>query len=392
MARPAEPNVSLGSWSCYGNKLGTGFDNQYTLAMIKSMERFTRIMLAALLCVALNLFADKPATDSDADKAWSDLQAATRPTAPKSWEGKQQTDNEKKDYYRPLFLKAADLAKDFYTKYPDDKRAAQAKFYEMRALNMADQMGATNATARLHKLEENKLADPNSSEEEKLQIKFAEVRRKAQGKGEFGTPEFNTELEKGVRELQKEFPKRPEPWQLLVQIAGFSDAAHGKELLTEVVNGSAPDEIKAQAKAQLGKMDRVGKPLDLNFKAVDGRDVDLSKMKGKVVLIDFWATWCGPCVAELPHVKAAYDELHSKGFEIVGISLDNDKSKLTKFTAEKKMEWPQYFDGKQWENEISTKYGIQSIPAMWLVDKKGNLRDINARDDLKGKVEKLLAE
>jgi thiol-disulfide isomerase/thioredoxin len=120
--------------------------------------------------------------------------------------------------------------------------------------------------------------------------------------------------------------------------------------------------------------------------------VDLKNLKGKVVLIDFWATWCGPCVGELPHVKEAYNELHGKGFEVVGISLDSDKSKLTKFVADKKMEWPQYFDGKQWENEISTKYGIQSIPAMWLIDKKGNLRDVNARPDLKGKVEKLLAE
>jgi thiol-disulfide isomerase/thioredoxin len=110
--------------------------------------------------------------------------------------------------------------------------------------------------------------------------------------------------------------------------------------------------------------------------------------------VDFWATWCGPCVAEVPHVVEAYNKLHDKGFEIVGISLDKDadKAKLESFVKENKMPWPQYFDGQYWQNAIAQKYGINSIPAMWLVDKKGNLVDMNGRDGLEGKVEKMLAE
>lgn len=133
-------------------------------------------------------------------------------------------------------------------------------------------------------------------------------------------------------------------------------------------------------------------PLDLQFTALDGSEVDLAKMRGKVVLIDFWATWCGPCVQEIPNVLEAYEELHPKGFEIIGISLDKDKAKLEAFLKEKGMVWPQYFDGKGWQNEISSRFGIQSIPAMWLVDKKGMLVETNAREDLEEKVEKLLAE
>lgn len=132
------------------------------------------------------------------------------------------------------------------------------------------------------------------------------------------------------------------------------------------------------------------KPLDLKFTAVDGSQVDLANLRGKVVLIDFWATWCPPCRGEVPNVVAAYNKYHDQGFDIVGISLDQDKGALLAFTKEHGMVWPQYFDGKGWDNAISRKFGIDSIPAMWLVGKDGKVATTNGREDLAGQVEKLL--
>ena len=135
-----------------------------------------------------------------------------------------------------------------------------------------------------------------------------------------------------------------------------------------------------------------GKPLSLKFTAADGSTVDLAQMRGKVVLIDFWATWCGPCMREVPNVVAAYQKYHDKGFEIIGISLDQNKGTMLRTTAQKGMTWPQYFDGKGWNNAISSGFHVKSIPTMWLVNKNGVLAIPNARADLEGQIAKLLAE
>jgi thiol-disulfide isomerase/thioredoxin len=159
----------------------------------------------------------------------------------------------------------------------------------------------------------------------------------------------------------------------------LKDSAKGDALM-EQLQRDFPDSKRAKMLTQQAAAKKLRASLvegakfpDFDVKDTAGKPLAIANYKGKVVLLDFWATWCPPCRAELPNVIKTYEAYHNKGFEIIGISLDREEQKLASFIKEKNMAWPQYFDGLQWQNKLAVKYGINSIPATFLLDGQGNI-------------------
>jgi peroxiredoxin len=120
---------------------------------------------------------------------------------------------------------------------------------------------------------------------------------------------------------------------------------------------------------------------DFSLSDVNGKMVTLSSFKGKYTLVDFWASWCGPCRAENPNVVAAYNKFHNKGFEILAVSLDEQKDKWMQAIEKDNLTWTQVSDLKGWQSDVAAKYGVQSIPSNFILDKEGKIIAKNLRGE-----------
>jgi thiol-disulfide isomerase/thioredoxin len=201
----------------------------------------------------------------------------------------------------------------------------------------------------------------------------------------------------------------PESDALTVQLATMSQlgaaspqlAGRVQKLVGDVMKNPTAEQMTAEASAQdaaAAKLAQlVNKPLTIAGPSVNGKPFTTADWKGKVILVDFWATWCGPCRAELPRVEKIYADYHAKGLEVLGVSNDQTLDDLTAFLAkDKAMPWPQLFDptaaaAEKW-NPITMGFGIDGIPTMFLIDRKGVCRSVTAREDMEQLIPKLLDE
>ncbi len=340
---------------------------------------------------------NKPAA---ADTAWQAALDASEPLdPPNEWAKQEPTPKAVARFHlraAKLAAEAAAKARQFFTGFPGHPKAFRARVKECELLAVAAHLGDTRQGEPLQSAQRALWNEPKLTDDDRFNIRSAGVQRIAyylQFKGYIVNLD---DFEKPVRELRREFPTRDEPYELLLVLAKnrFWDDQmdQARVLASELAASGVPPSIAEDAGSMLKRFERLGKPLAFKFTALDGREVDLDGMRGRVVLIDCWATWCPPCLREMPHVKAAYEKFHSKGFEVVAISSDDDREALEKFVKENRIPWPQYFDGKGELNRFALQFDVGGIPTMWLVDRKGALRDLNAVKNLSGKIEKLFNE
>jgi thiol-disulfide isomerase/thioredoxin len=173
-------------------------------------------------------------------------------------------------------------------------------------------------------------------------------------------------------------------------------AADACESFVDLLKGVDDSNAKAYATRFEGlgrRLNLLGNPIELTGQQLDGSEFDWDAYRGKVVLVDFWATWCGPCLAEAPNVKKNYEKYHDRGFEVVAISLDTKKSALQDYVKSKQVPWVNLFQsGAGWKHPMAVKYGVSAIPTVFLVNREGNVVSLRARGAELGKQLKILLE
>ena len=151
--------------------------------------------------------------------------------------------------------------------------------------------------------------------------------------------------------------------------------------------------MKDRSEIQASMKALEGKPMVLKGRTVDGKQFSTADLKGKVILVDFWATWCAPCIAELPRVKKLYADYHDKDLEILGVSCDRSEAALTTYLAKNPdMPWTQLFEPDAAWHPLAKQYGVMGIPTMFVIDRNGVCRSVTARSNMEKLIPELLAE
>lgn len=194
-------------------------------------------------------------------------------------------------------------------------------------------------------------------------------------------------------ELGKKHPQNTLVAQVFSMYAGtISGDQEAIDFLKQAVEIYGQTPTGERFKGMLTNRQILGQPMEIAGPTLDGKSFEMSSLQGKVILVDFWATWCGPCVRELPHVKKVYEKYREQGFEVVAISLDNDRAALEKFVKERQVPWVQIiFQNEKergWDNPLARRYGIDSIPATFLIGRDGRVvaRDLRGEKQLEDAV------
>jgi thiol-disulfide isomerase/thioredoxin len=347
--------------------------------MLSAFARCAGLALVALAAATPALAADRPAAAilKDIDAVEMPAFDPAQREDPKAIEAFIQARNKAMD-------KKGKLIRELFHADPDNARLPELFSERWRSMPPIGPQGE----AMLKEIDE----VTAHTKSEKLKADGAFIKLLAAMYQDFQDPE---KAIPAIEAFSKKFPKDERAGELLYQVASqIQDVEKRTKIEDRLLKNYPNSPYVGMIKGARRQREAIGKPFELEFTdAIKGTNVSMKGLKGKVVVLDFWATWCGPCVGEMPNMKKLYSEYKDKGVEFIGISLDSPEDEgglkaLKEFVAENEIPWPQYYQGKGWESEFSANWGINAIPALFVVDPKGNLYSVEAR----GKLEEMIPE
>lgn len=390
------------------------------IAAPSSLRRFAVPALAAVVCSALlTATAAEPATD-DAPAPRASSRTPTVPPVPEGTPADllayidkladpaaMPTSRGRLRYYLRRAAAATVEATDkiLAQTRPDDALHQRAVALKLDALETLREFGEPQAAAALATFAESlgDVRDPALA----ARVRSAAVAAQVDAAIASGRPDDAAPLVARMTALLKAAPDDVDlaktAADFAVQLGGMpggetAAAAAFAAFLPEFERSGNPAvrDLAARIGGTARRLSLPGNPMKITGTLLSGEPFDQTSLAGKVVLVDFWATWCGPCVAEIANLRKEYEQWHDKGFEVVGVSLDEDRDTLVEFVKAKEIPWPILYEqpgGPGWRHPLSSYYGITGIPTVVLIGRDGNVITLDARGKKLGAaLERLLGD
>jgi thiol-disulfide isomerase/thioredoxin len=352
--------------------------------MRHTIARF--VFVAAIIGGCMIFASPVYSADRTADQILKEIDAVKVPTLDSAKSDDLSAVKKHKIKFREASEKRARLISQLYKVAPNHKRIPELMQERWKTVGAQLQGGKYDELVREL---ENVIAH-TKAKDLKIEATYTRAQLKLNPQSTKRAPDAS-----GAEDFFKLAPKDPRVENLLGSAASATRDDKKKAALLERLRSEFPDsDYAGMLQGEHSRTDSIGKRFHLIFDdAISGSSVSISGLRGKVVVIDFWATWCGPCVAEMPKMKELYAKYRDQGVEFVGVSLDRSKEEggldsLKDFVKEKGIKWPQYYQGKFWNGDFSKSWGVNSIPCVFVVDTEGKLFSVEAR----GKLEEMIPE
>lgn len=345
--------------------------------------------LRAAAALAVLIFAAPSPAIAGPDEDWNAILAFDKGP------GREPTNRQEAlELARGHLNRQLEAIKAFIAAYPNDPRTYDAQIRSAGILAAVGKMDdnprlVEMAMAQLVQLEK----DASLPSDKRADVAFRRISLYMQG-AQSNPQHLRKSIADTVENFATRFPDDKRSARLLVEAATLWDdtPSRKRDMLERARLLTREEPLKMRISDDLKRIDMLNKPLDLRFQSIQGREVDLKQYRGMAVVIVFWSAESPQSLIWLRNFRSVAAKMSNSRFAVLTLSLDEQAAGVQSVLRELKVDWPTYFDGKGWENAIARPWGINALPTVWMVDKKGLLRSINASASYESWIRKLILE